>query len=185
VSAAFGGGLATDVCAPLIHLYRAVQAGWVPPDRVTAEEYRAARDLPDTDPLKSFAGFGCSFGGKWFAGWARTIPGKMDHRYTKRGLLRDVPKVRAFGIVDFLVETPRPIPLALYLDPPYRGTTSYGAAFDHDLFWTRAAEWARFTDVWVSEYAAPIGQVVWEKNIPLQASGGTKKNPNTEKLFRL
>jgi DNA adenine methylase len=186
VSAAFSGGLATDVCAPLIHLYRAVQAGWVPPSHVTPEEHRAARDLPDTDPRKAFAGFGCSFGGRWFGGYARPIPGKMDHAYSARGLLRDVPRVRSFGIVDFLAEEPRPIPLAIYCDPPYAGTEEYSQAsgFNRGRFLDRLQGWSRFTDVWASEYDLPIGQVVWETELRLQAAGG-QRGARTERLYRI
>lgn len=60
-----GPVLSTDACAPLIHLYCAVQNGWGPPSEVSEATYRAAKSLPDTDPMKAFCGFACSFGGKF------------------------------------------------------------------------------------------------------------------------
>ncbi len=64
-----GPVLASDACAPLIALYKAVQEGWDPPTEVSRQTYMAAKLLPDSDPMKAFCGFGCSFGGKWFGGY--------------------------------------------------------------------------------------------------------------------
>lgn len=72
VSLSLGGrGLITDVHLPLISLYKAVANGWVPPTSLSEDEYQGCKLLEDTDPLKAFAGYACSFGGKWFGGYAR------------------------------------------------------------------------------------------------------------------
>jgi DNA adenine methylase len=157
-----GPVLSTDACAPLITLYRAVQAGWDPPSTVSEEQYRAARSLPDTDPMKAFCGFGCSFGGKWFGGYARDGAGRNYAGQARAALMRDAPKLR-FGSLNFLAQPLMAFDFLVYLDPPYRGMTGYPGAgpFNHDLFQARAVEWSRVAPVFVSEYEFP-GVCVWE-----------------------
>lgn len=118
---------ASDINAPLIALYRAVQGGWRPPAAVSRETYEAAKALPDTDPMKAFCGIGASFGGKWFGGYAPT-------RYVKKtatthggvsnpvlGSLRMLAR-RArdrsitFEQVDFLSIEPSPTDRLIYCD---------------------------------------------------------------------
>jgi DNA adenine methylase len=65
--AKFGPGLVSDANPALISLYTSVARGWLPPEALSLEEWREARRLPDSDPRKAFAGFGCSFGGRYFA----------------------------------------------------------------------------------------------------------------------
>lgn len=47
--------------------------------------------------------------------------------------------------------------MLVYCDPPYQGTTQYGAfaGFDHELFWDTMREWSKHNTVVVSEYKAP------------------------------
>jgi DNA adenine methylase len=190
-----GPGLATDANLALVSLYRAVAAGWDPPATVSEDEYRAARDLPDTHPLKAFAGFGCSFGGKWFAGYARSKD-PTDKRsvlgYAKQArdvVTEDVAMLRERGVelahCDFLAVEPRPIGAVLYLDPPYDGTTKYSAtgAFDRARFLARVAAWSRLTDVFVSEYEMP-GRPVLEFAHELQVRGRGRENAQRrERLY--
>ena len=62
--------VANDVHPQLMAMHRAVQAGRVPPEVVTEEDYRLAKTSGE-DHVKGFVGFGCSFGGKYFGGYAR------------------------------------------------------------------------------------------------------------------
>ena len=57
----------------LIALLQAVQQGYIPPDNISEEQYKHIRNNKDKYPkeLVGFVGFGCSFGGKWFAGYAK------------------------------------------------------------------------------------------------------------------
>jgi DNA adenine methylase len=211
VSVALGGrGLVSDVNQALIELYRAVAAGWDPPSALTREEWGAARSLPDTNPLKAFAGFSCSFGGIYFNSYTsqdgpwtiRSGPGagrvvRRSHAAAaaRATLLRDVPALVARGCVfaglDFLEVEPEPTDAVLYLDPPYKGVTGYRgvAPFDHAHFYTRVRQWSAFTDVFVSEYALPLSVgalLVWEA--PATTRGLTQgKRPDRprEKLYWL
>lgn len=164
----------TDANAALINMYRAVQSGWEPPTEVSKETWTAAKALPDNDPMKAFCGFGCSFGGKWFGGYMKHSPGKSEHIYTTRGLIRDCLQ-GAFDVGDFMSVQPQPCEAILYLDPPYAGTTEYAGVqpFDSEAFVQRVREWSRWTHVFVSEYSFPIGECIWSRQTPLQLKGGT------------
>lgn len=163
----------TDACVPLISLYRAVQNGWAPPTEVSLDQYKAAKSLPDTDPLKAFCGFCCSFSGKWFGGYEKPLRlahvknGKNAGRVIRvrqsavnaRKMQTDVSACQRFDAIDFLAIEPQPTTALLYLDPPYAGTTGFSAVppFDHARFVERVRGWALHTHVFVSEYAFPIG----------------------------
>jgi DNA adenine methylase len=177
-----GPVLSTDACAPLIALYRAVQNGWDPPTHVDEATYRAARTLPDSDPMKAFCGFGCSFGGKWFGGYAapNPHPGRAPYATNARKNLKANTVGLRFGYLDFFSEVPRALGIVLYLDPPYRATTGYAGAppFDSDAFTRRVQQWADAGNpVFVSEYQLPIGQCIWQReqltkvNCGLRAQG--------------
>ena len=187
--AAHGPGLVSDVNQALITLYTEVRNGWRPPTAVSRETYRAARYLPDTDPLKAFCGFGVSFGGKWFGGYASNSAGRDYVGLSRAAVLDDVAALESctLACINFLEVTPREVERVLYLDPPYAGTTAYGAPavgeFDHARFYTRVREWARYTDVFVSEYSMPFGDVVLELSAPVEVSGGRRPNMRVERLY--
>src|SRR3954463_779951 len=61
--------LAADIHTDLILMWKAVQNGWVPPAAISREEYTAIKS-ESPSALRGFVGFGCSFGGKWFGGYA-------------------------------------------------------------------------------------------------------------------
>ena len=188
-------GLATDANPALVALYQAVAAGWDPPSVVTEDDYRAARALPDSDPRKAFCGFACSFGGKWFGGYARA-PGVEHRSFATAGrtaLLRDVDALVERGVsiarANFLEVEPDPaFDGVLYLDPPYAGTTGYGAtgAFDYSRFYRRVAAWSRYTDVFVSEYGMPAelgGRLAMEFTHDMSVAGGSRKDARVERLY--
>lgn len=121
----------------LIALLRACQAGYIPPESVTEEEWCYTREHLDENPaLSGFMGFGCSFGGKWFGGFARSKD-RSYARESKNSLLRDMQTLdRAFFTnLDY-----RDVPIqhgsVVYADPPYAGTTQYNhETFDSEAFW--------------------------------------------------
>ena len=175
---------ASDMHPALISLYQAVKGGWLPPDTVSEVEYECARDLPDTDPWKAFAGFGCSFGGKYFGGYARGAPGRNYAAEAKRALLRvDWSKV-ALAQGSFFDRDPPWVPDMIYCDPPYANTTGYQTgAFPHDRFWRRCQEWVSVgVAVLVSEYTCPVPhRVIWEHHKHRNIRGGKPTPP--ERLF--
>ena len=56
----------------LIALLNGVKNGYNLPEQITETQYRYIKEHKDEDKILSgFVGFGCSFGGKWFGGYAR------------------------------------------------------------------------------------------------------------------
>ncbi|MDB6035947.1 MAG: putative phage protein [Verrucomicrobiales bacterium] len=183
---ALGGfGCASDNCGALIALYNAVRAGWQPPRVLSRHEYECAKTLSDTEPLKAFAGFGVSFGGKYFGGYAADRKKQRYAECASNQLLKDIPACAGFSFehCDFLTVEPGAIDALIYCDPPYVNTTGYEGKFDHERFYRRAVQWAAFTDVLISEYVSPIGICIAEipRNLGMQSA--TKKAGRVERLF--
>ncbi len=176
----------TDANAALIHMHRAVQAGWDPPEHVSEEEYRAARALPDEDPRKAFIAVCCSFGGRWFEGYARS--GSRNYAANGRNALRKSRCGAQLGVLNFLDVPPGPLDAVLYLDPPYAGTKQYAGAppFNHDQFYSRCVQWSRWTHVFISEYTCSVGREVWSREqTTTLCRDKTKYAKAVEKLFYL
>jgi len=204
-------GVLSDVHPALISLYLGYRAGWRPPDAVSREEWLRARNLPDNDPLKAFAGFGCSVFGVYFSGYL----GDRD-QYRAKGAITNgsavgrvicerparaaasglavLQKLTGFsvGLLDFTGIQPFNIPHLIYCDPPYEDTAGYKGTppFDHALFWYRCQEWARYTTVLVSEQVCSVPAVaVWEyakfRFIEAPNMGGAAPRRATEYLFRV
>jgi DNA adenine methylase len=190
--APYQGALA-DVHPALMALYTAVREGWTPPAFVSREEYRAARALPDSDPLKAFAGFACSFGAKYFGGYSMehfTRRGEDPIGATARDLLDVVPKLQRFELrcASFLDAPPSPDYGVVYCDPPYEGTTQYSGAarLDRERFWAHCQQWARVSSVFVSEYQCPVPHKVVFEHAHLTTVGPARRNEaRVERLFRV
>ncbi len=147
--------VATDSHPDLIALWTAVQNGWTPPARISKDQYEAQRRAP-TSALRGFTGFACSWGSKWWGGYAthRKIDlaetnarWLVDHRPALQGVL--------FDCCDYRSHTPGPEHI-VYCDPPYENTTGYLHGFDHDEFWHTMDQWVNNgAAVLVSEFTAP------------------------------
>lgn len=182
--------LASDISRPVMTLIRAVRDGWTPPPFLSEEVYndcRARKEEVD-DPLVAFAGH-CTFGGKWFGGYARPHSSQPDPTgASARSLLR---RVNACSKTTFKTCTYQeqfiPRGALVYCDPPYAGTTSgYWCkdAFDHETFWSWARALSCDHDVIVSEYAAPEDFVsVFDLNRPTFMRTNVDADRRIEKLF--
>lgn len=189
--------LASDIHPYLIALFQALQKGWQPPDFVSRDEYYAVKANLESYPSEfvGFVGFGCSFSGKWWGGYANhTYKGLPKNRTleVKNGIMK---QVKALAGIDIRLGSYTDLRMPsdgciVYCDPPYEGTTKYEVgSFNHLDFW----QWCRNLSqeghrVYVSEYQAPQDfTCVWQKEIICNVdeaarSAGSKK---TEKLFTL
>ena len=183
-----GKVLASDVSQPLITLYKAVQGGWTPPDVVTEEMYRDyAKRRPVDDPMTAFIGHGCSFGGKWFGGYARDA---KKGNYALKAKDSIIKKFSNMGQVSFscggYLEID-PHNAIIYCDPPYDKTTQpYVGEFNTDEFWQMADVWTRAGNlVLVSEYQAPADALcLWERKTTTAIRGSEGKVfDRIEKIF--
>jgi DNA adenine methylase len=159
IDKADGKRIGSDTHKHLIALHKALQNGWIPPTDVSKEMYHEVKNNQDryTNELIGFVGFLCSFGGKWWGGYAANSKG--DH-YAERGsrvLTKQAKKLKGitFKNQDYQ-DLEIPENSLIYCDPPYEGTTKYKDDFNHAEFW----EWCRQKtkeghQVFISEYNAP------------------------------
>jgi DNA adenine methylase len=160
--------IANDLHKELIAMHKAVQSAWIPPCDVSEEEYKEAKDSSDNDPLKAFIGFGCSFSGKYFGGYAR---GGTKRNYAmnasnslikKHLTLKDVVFTNLQYSDVFIPEGS-----LIYSDIPYKDTTAYSTGlFDHEDFYKWACSMkSKGHTILVSEYKANVPEgwsIEWE-----------------------
>lgn len=164
-----GQVICSDANAALISLYDAIIKGWIPPTEVSRETYEKARTLDDANPMKAFCGFGCSFAGKWFGGYASS----ETRNYAKNcvnSLARKTPAILRIDTLRCCNYNAIEIGVGdiVYCDPPYAGTTGYGAVplFDSKEFWQWCVNSTNAgATIFVSEYACPVKHtVIWEQD---------------------
>ena len=177
----------SDIHNDLIVMYEALQNGWDPPENLSKEEYDQLRKLEGYGPLKAFAAFGCSFGGKEWGGYARDVRKTTSFAYTARnGLLKKKPFMKNVEFARHDYRDYAPKNCVIYCDPPYQGTTTYKTdKFDHQTFFDWCKQASNTNDVFVSEFNAPLGwQVVWEfeRRIQVEATTG---NVKVDRLYKV
>ena len=173
----------------LIAMWQELQTGWMPPDVVTKEEYYRVKANMDENPaLTGFVGFGCSFGGKWWGGYAKDKRGDDYCGQAKRGLLKDLVGIQSatFTCLDYH-DVEIQDGAVVYCDPPYVNTTGYTVGqFDTNEFWNYMRQLSKRCDVYISEESAPDDfECIWSK----EKVRTLEKNDNVgrvkvEKLFK-
>lgn len=173
----------------LIAMWQALQNGWTPPDVVTKEEYYRVKANMDENPaLTGFVGFGCSFGGKWWGGYAKDKRGDDYCGQAKRSLLKDLSGVvnATFTYLDYK-DVEIPDGAVVYCDPPYVNTTGYTVGqFDTHEFWDYMRQLSKRCGVYISEESAPDDfECIWskEKIRTLEKSDNVGR-VKVEKLFK-
>lgn len=189
----FSRSVGSDAHPDLISMWRAVtEQGWMPPSELSRQEYQQLRSAP-VSPLRGFAGFGASFGGKWFGGYGVSPRDGEVFRASQRSVTRQGSVFRTadtrFRLALFGELVP-PDGSVVYCDPPYRGTTGYQVdGLDHAKFYAVLAEWAsRGCAVYVSEYSEPIDvayQVVWSRSKRKVLDASDNSSVVEERLFRI
>ena len=185
----FETALAGDVHEDLILMYQALQQGWVPPEDISEKQYQ---DIKRSEPsaLRGFVGFGCSFGGRWFEGYARG-GGANYAAQSKRNVMA---QRKSFGNVHFERKDYTSWSVStgdvVYLDPPYAGTKFYSgtAKLDYDQLWGTARMWRdQGAHVYVSEFTAPNDwTAIWEKErkVGVGTQSNAQYSTRTDRLFK-
>lgn len=172
----------------LIAMWQAVQNGYELPDAVSNEDWKLIKANQDGDrALSGFVGFACSYGGRWFEGYARGV-GRNYANEAKRGIAVKMNGLRSatFLNLDYR-DVQIPQNAVVYCDPPYINTKYFSGVerFNHNEFWEYMRGLSKTNMVFISEQTAPDDfEVVWEKEISRSMSQvGGNKIIVTEKLF--
>lgn len=167
--------IANDVQPDLIRMWHALSVeGWMPPEYVDAEQYASIRNSRDPSALRGYAGFACSYGGKFFGGreyrHKRTAPYSSDEwdgspggggQDTERRSVLKIAHTFSKANIEWQNTDYGDIKILpgsiVYCDPPYIGTTGYSNGdFDHQRFWKTMDKWvAQGAIVLVTEYEGP------------------------------
>jgi DNA adenine methylase len=173
-------------------MFNALQQEFELPYSVSKEEYEYIKNHKDENPaLTGFVGFACSFGGKWFGGYAhlKNYKEKNYASYSRNSLIR---KMQGLEKSVFLCKDYRNVLVypnsVVYCDPPYEGTTKYSNSgnFNHEEFWNYCRELSNDNFVFISEYSAPQDFVeIWKKNQTVKLDARKKENVfvNVDRLF--
>lgn len=179
--------IGSDNFEPVVEFWRSVRDGWLPPEHVSEEMYQSVRDNPGaySPELTAFVGIGCSFGGKWWGGYARGA-GRDFPSEARRSVLKKAPLLQNVTIhhADYTFYNGVQ-DATIYCDPPYAGTLKYASDFDHETFWNTMREWSKHNDVFVSEYAAPADfvNVLEIDTYTTMSNNHATGQSRTEKLF--
>ena len=202
ISEVKGNRIANDLHPYLIPMWKAFVYNEFNPDFVDKNEYIYIRDNIDKmeHHLVGWCGFGCSYSGKWMAGYAGYYSEKKRYKNGHlpccqfeilNSIKKQIPKLKGVEFYNLSYnQVPIPPNSIIYCDPPYENTSKYktGEQFDHIAFW----QWCRDKSleghtVYISEYNAPVDfKCIWSKQVFSQLSNGSKGRLNkisTEKLF--
>jgi len=184
----------SDTAEYAIALLDALSKGWVPPETLSEEEYCRIKEDPGkySKWLVGFAAGPCSFGGKFWGGYARggfNSKGPRDHQ--NEAFDNAIKQSHGLRGVKFTVANYNSIVYpegsTVYCDPPYAGTTGYkSGSFDHAVFWDWAEKLSHGRRVFVSEYTAPDNWTcIWERDVASSLTKDTGSKRNVERLFTL
>ena len=171
---------ASDSHEDLILMWQALMRGETEPFADVTEAEHAALRTAAPSARRGAVGFGASFGGSWFAGYART-EGRIFIQESYRNCCRLIGLDITFTLADY---TSTPDHVIVYADPPYRGTTPYKAvpAFDHTAFWS----WVRRRQgpTFVSELSGPDDiDIVWRKQHKSQNASNSPTTRATAQII--
>lgn len=165
---------------------------WEIPDSISKEQYEYIKNNKDENKaLTGFTGFACSFGGKWFGGYAhlKNYEDKNYAKYSKNSLLRKMKTLQgsSFLCMDYR-DVFIPDRSVVYCDPPYKNTTKYSnsSIFNHEEFWEYIRKISKYSKVFISEYVAPSDFVeIWSKPQTTKLDARVKENifVSMDKLF--
>lgn len=146
----------------LIDMWVSLQRGWEPPGEISEDIYINIKKCWHAYPgaLIAFVAIQCSFGAKWFGGYARGKTNKGESRnYAgegRRHLIKQIKKLKGVKFINKNYwEMVIPDDSIIYCDPPYKNTIKYKDKFNHPLFWAWCRKMSKTNKVFISEYSAP------------------------------
>lgn len=181
---------AGDAHPALVTLWNAVLDGWEPSELVTEDDYARLRIEAEPTAEQAFAGFACSFGGKWFGGFARKSDGTPDQAGSRISLIRKasefrpyVDRLRLASFENYNVGSDS----VVYCDPPYVTSADYSTATWRPYdFWDTVRDWTEAgAAVVISEFQAPrdfVQIAETDRTVSIQRTSATRARAS-ERLF--
>jgi len=182
--------LASDSHSDLIQLWNELKLNkLVLPKTFDEKNYNEIKELKSPNAMKAVAGFGMSFGGKYFGGYIQKYSGGSNRNFY-REVTNSLEKIRIkiqIPNINFYNKSYNewePKNMLIYCDPPYEKTTGYSTgAFNSKNFWDLMEKWSKDNYVFISEESAPPGFVsIWSKKKKRTLDKKDRKY-STEHLF--
>lgn len=163
--------IASDFQPDLIEMWKKIQKNTLKiPNQISEKMYNKLKISDSPNALKAVAGFGLSFGGKYFAGYAQKWAGNSGRNFLqefKTSIEKIKPTIQEKNVYFYnkSYDEYNPSNMLIYCDPPYKSTEGYSTGeFDHDKFWETMRKWSKNNCVFISEENAPSDfVVVWKR----------------------
>ena len=161
--------IASDYQQDLIEMWKRIQNNSLKiPNEISEDTYNKLKTEKSPHALKAVAGFGLSFGGKYFAGYAQKWAGTSGRNFLqefKNSIEKIKPTLKHVKFYNKSYIEFQPSNMLIYCDPPYKSTEGYSTgAFDHEQFWETMRKWSKNNHVFISEESAPSDfKVVWKR----------------------
>ena len=179
----------SDAHPELMALWQHLQDGGDVPTDVDEAAYARAKAGEGPAWLRGFIGFGGSFGGKWWGGYARGGAQRNYFSNARNSLRKKLDGLRGVVLAQCSYAQVEAQHAVIYCDPPYVDTTGYSqGTFSHYAFWQWAQQMAHHNIVLVSEYQAPDGVPLlaeFPTHTEMRGSSTKVRIPRTERLYRL
>lgn len=179
---------ANDYHPDLIKMWKEVQSKkFVYPLSISEQQYNEAKLLKSPNAMKSFVGFGMSFGGRFFGAYSQKYLGDKKEDFCKEmtnSLKKMEPLIKNVKFTNKDYRQLEPTNLLIYCDPPYKETKypikyrtdiKYYDKFDNDEFWDIMRLWSINNTVIISETSAPSDFVeIWNMEMHRSAAQSKK-----------
>ena len=154
--------IASDKQSDLIEMWKKIKNNKLRiPKNISETEYNRLKNAKSPNAMKAVAGFGLSFGGKYFAGYSQKWAGKSGRNFLnefKNSIEKIKHTIQKKNVIFYNKSYTEfnPHNMLIYCDPPYKSTQGYSTGdFDHDVFWDTMRKWSKDNCVFISEESAP------------------------------
>ena len=181
--------IASDIQPDIIQMWKELQNDTLKiPLKISEKEYKQYKELKSPNSLKAIAGFGLSYGGKYFSGYSQNAVGESGRDFLKElknslSIIKPLIKDAKFHNKSY--KDWNPMNMIIYCDPPYKNTEKYNAVedFNHSEFWDIMRIWSKNNKVYISEEAAPKDfKMIWSK-LKRRTLDSNNRFYRKEKLF--